>query len=161
MNRRHTLLLAIPALVAALDCAPPHVLVYATGFSFAKYGYMVFVKPAESQSAALYGMDVEIANIMSRYGMTVAGDKEYLGLKPEDKARTLFVRFAVSSFQKNQNLIAISFDDAVTGRTVANLTAQAKGNLFEHGDRAKALARVSEPLVDALATEKGMKIPGK
>ena len=159
MSRKRLLAyLVLPALVAAINCTPPQVMVYSAGFTFSKYDFLVFSKPLPGQTTALYGMDVEVANLMARCNMTILGDKEYVDIKPEDKARTLFVRFAITSFNKKENLITISFDDAISGKTVANLTSQAKGNLFDPSDRTKALERVSQPLSEALTREKGLMV---
>ena len=159
MNRNRLLpLLAISLFVAGVGCTPPQAMVYSAGFSFSKYDFLVFGKPVDGQTTALYGLDVEVTNMMARYNMTVVGNKEAEGMKPEEKAKTLFVRFAISTFNKKENLITISFDDAVTGKTVASLTSQAKGNLFNPKDRTKALELVSKPLSDALTNEKGLKI---
>jgi len=159
MNRiRISLLSALPLLISGVSCTPPQAMVYSAGFSFSKYDFLVFGKPESGQTTALYGLDVEVANMMARYNMTVIGDKEYPAMKPEEKAKTLFVRFAISTFNKKENLITISFDDAITGKTVANLTSQAKGNLFNPSDRTKALELVSKPLSEALTNEKGLKV---
>ncbi len=162
MNRSRFLPLSgLTLLAAGVSCTPPQAMVYSAGFSFSKYDFLVFGKPVDGQTTALYGMDVEIANMMARYNMTIVGDKEFAGMKPEEKTKTLFVRFAISTFDKKQNLITISFDDAVSGKTVANLTSQAEGNLFKPSDRTKALELVSKPLSEALTNEKGLKVTTK
>jgi len=159
MNRiRLSLLTALLILTSGVSCTAPQVMVYSAGFSFSKYDFLVFGKPEPGQTTALYGLDVEVANMMARHNMTIIGDKEYPAMKPEDKSKTLFVRFAISTFNKKENLITISFDDAVTGKTVANLTSQARGNLFDPNDRNQALEAVSEPLAVALKNEKGLKV---
>lgn len=159
MNRNRVLtLVGLPALLAGVSCTPPQTMVYSAGFSFSKYDFLVFGKSEGGQTTALYGLDVEVANMMARYNMTIVGDKEFAGSKPEDKSRTLFVRFAISTFNKKENLITISFDDTVSGKTVANITSQAKGNLFNPKDRTNALEIVSQPLSEALTREKGQKV---
>ena len=162
MNRSRLLpFVAIPLLFASMSCTPPTAMVYSAGFSFSKYDFLVFGKPEGGQTTALFGLDVEVANLMARYNMTIIGDKEFLGMKSEDKAKTLFVRFALSTFNKKENLITISFDDAISGKTVANLTSQAKGNLFKPSDRTAALEVVSKPLSEALTNEKGLQVTTK
>jgi hypothetical protein len=64
----------------------------------------------------------------------------------------------LTGYPPKENLITISFDDAISGKTVANLTSQAKGNLFKPSDRTKALDIVSKPLTEALINEKGLKV---
>lgn len=158
LQRRYLTLLAVPVLIAGVGCTPPQIMVYSAGFSFSKYDYLVFAKPAQGTTTALYGLDVEVANLMARYNMTIIGDKEFPGLKPEDKERTLFVRFAVTSSSKKINLITVSFDDAISGKTVANVTSQSDGDLFQPKYRTRALERVSQPLSEALTREKGLKV---
>ena len=145
-------------ILGGVACTPPQMLVYSAGFSFSKYDFLVFGKPLPGQSTALYGMDVEVANLMARYNMKIIGDKEFASMRSEDKDRTLFVRFAISSYSPRYNLITLSFDDAQTDKTVASLTSQAKGNLFKPKDRTKALEAVSKPLIQALTNEKGLKV---
>lgn len=151
-------LIALPIIIVTTGCTPPQLMVYSAGFSFSKYDSLVFGKPLLGQTTALYGIDIEIANLMARYNMTIVGDKEYSDLKADEKLKTLFVRFAISTFSKKENLITISFDDAVTGKTVASVTSQAKGNLYNTSDRTNALERVSKPLSEALTHEKGLKV---
>ena len=159
MNRKQLVpTIVLSLLVGGVSCAPPSMLVYSAGFTFSKYDYLVFGKSAEGQSTALYGMDVEVANLMARYNMKIIGDKEYPSMSHEDQAKTLFVRFAVANYNKKISLITISFDDAVSGKTAANVTSQAKGNLIDPSDRAKALETVSRPLIEALTHEKGLKV---
>ena len=160
MNRNRLLsLAAFSLLVGSVSCTPPQTSVYSAGFSFSKYDFCVFEKPGTGTTTALFGLDVEVANLMARYNMTIIGDKEQPGQKAEDKARTLFVRFALQTFNGGKgNLITISFDDAVSGKTVASITSQAKGSLFEPKNRTKALEAVSLPLSDALTREKGLTI---
>lgn len=162
MNRSRLFpLVSLSLLVTGVSCTPPTSMVYSAGFSFSKYDFLVFGKPEGGQTTALYGMDVEVANLMARYNMTIVGDKEFVGMKSEDKTKTLFVRFAISTFNKQENLITISFDDAISGKTVANLTSQAKGNMFSPTDRTKALEIVSKPLSESLTNEKGLQVNTK
>jgi hypothetical protein len=156
--KRFLPLAAIPLLLASVSCTPPTALVYSAGFSFSRYDFLVFGKSLPGQTTALYGMDLEIANMMARYNMKIVGDKEYEKLSPDDKTRTLIVRGGISTYNNKSNLITISFDDAVSGKTVANLTAQAKGDLYNPKYRTKALELVSKPLAEALSREKGLKI---
>ena len=162
MNRNILLPTAALTLVlASVGCTPPTSMVYSAGFSFSKYDFLVFSKPSGGQTTALYGMDVEVANLMARYNMKIVGDREFTTLSQADKDKTLIVRFAISTFNKSENLITISFDDAISGKTVANLTTQAKGNLFKPADRTNALEIVSKPLTEALSNEKGLQVKVK
>jgi len=149
---------ALPVLLAGASCSQPSVLVYSAGFSFSKYDFLVFAKPIDGQTTALYGMDVEIANLMARYNMKIIGDKELPNLSLDAKAKTLFVRGAISTFNKTKNVITISFDDAITGKTVANVTASSAGNLYKPNDRNNALEAVTQPLIEALSREKGLAV---
>ena len=153
-------IVAMPFLFASLNCKHPalNFMVYSAGFSFARYDFLVFGKPEGEQSATLYGMDVETANLMARYNMTIVGGKEFAALPSENKAKTLFVRYAVSTFNKDKNIITISFDDAISGKTVASLTSESDGDLLDPDDRAKALAGLTQPLADALTREKGLRV---
>ena len=153
-------IVALPLLLASLNCNHPAInfMVYSAGFSFARYDYLVFGKPEGEQSATLYGMDVETANLMARYNMTIVGHKEFGALPAESKAKTLIVRYAVSTFNKDKNIITISFDDALSGKAVASLTSESGGDLLDTDDRARALAGLTQPLADALTREKGLKV---
>jgi hypothetical protein len=162
MNRTQVLaFLCIPALVATVGCVGPSVFVYSSGFSFSKYDFLIFEKPDEGSSTPLYGMDIEVGNELAHYNMNIIGDKEFATMNPEDKPRTLYVRFAISSYNKMKNLIAISFDDATTGKTVATLTAEVYGSLMDPNHRANTIKQLVQPLSEALTREKGLKVtPG-
>jgi hypothetical protein len=42
-------------------------------------------------------MDVEFANLLSRYNMKIVGNKEYENLSPEVKKRTLTARMSMTA----------------------------------------------------------------
>lgn len=158
MAYRLALCLTGVLVLGGVSCTPPHRMVYSAGFSFSKYDYLVVAKPATGTNTSMYGMDIEIANLLARYNMKIVGDKEFPALSDADKKRTLFTRFAVVSNSKKDNLITVSFDDAVSGITVASLTSRAKGDMFDVSDRNKAMESISTPLIDAIAREKGMSV---
>jgi hypothetical protein len=139
-------------------CSSPNRLVYSSGFTFADYDYIIINKPdSPATSTSLYGMDVEIANLLAKYNMNVIGDKEFLISSTDNKKRTLIARMAISASDK-RIVMTVSFDDAVTGRTRSSVTSGAKGDIFDGSDRNEALEAVSKLLVDALRTDKGLKI---
>lgn len=115
-------------------------------------------KPEEKTAPSLYGMDIELANMLTRYNMKIIGDKEYQTLTPSQKDRTLLARMSLVATSKKENLISISFDDAVSGKTVASVTAKAKGDMFDVSDRTKAMESVSDALIQALQRDKGLSV---
>jgi len=139
-------------------CATPNRIVYSSGFSFANYDYVVIAKPDSRDSVtALYGMDVEFANLISRYNMKVVGDKELGMLSPDFQKRALFARISITA-SKNRILLSVSFDDAITGRTGASITTLKRGNIFDVDDRTKVFEAASETIIRALQQDKGLKI---
>ncbi|MEI7534857.1 MAG: hypothetical protein WCK57_10860 [Verrucomicrobiae bacterium] len=152
-------LIAFAFLLTLTGCfTPPSRLVYSNGFSFSNYDYLVVAKSeGRDTSTALYGMDIEFANLMSRYNMKIIGDKEYEKLPPETQKRALDARMSVTA-SNGQILFSVSFDDAVTGRTVSSITTQAHGNIFDVYDRTKAFEAVSDTIIKALKQDKGLKI---
>ena len=156
MNR---IVLALVAVLAFTNCrSMPTQLVYSGGFSFANYDYVVVAKSDGKDTAtSLYGMDVEFANLMSRYNMKVVGDKEYQGLSEGMKKRTLAARMSITA-SNNWLLLSVSFDDSVTGRTGASVTSQVKGSLFDVNHRTRAFEIASRVLIKALEKDKGLQI---
>lgn len=151
-------LVAIALALTITACATPSLLVYSSGFSFANYDYVVIGKPdGRDTNTSLYGMDVEFANLLSRYNMKVIGNKEYEKLPAEVQARTLDARMSVSASNK-RIVLAVSFDEAVTGRTGSSITTYTKGNVFDADDRTKAFESASETLIKALEKDKGLRI---
>ena len=151
--------LVLPVFVILLaSCTPPYRMVYSSGFSFARYNFLVVSKPDEKTSTTLYGLDIEFANMMNRYDMKVIGDKECQNLSPEQKNQTLIARMSVIASSKKENLISISFDDYISGRTVASITAKAKGDMFDASDRTKAFESVSDALLQAIQRDKGLTV---
>ena len=133
-------------------------MVYSSGFSFANYDYVVIAKPhGEDTDTSLYGMDVEFSNLMSRFNMRVIGDKEYETLSSEVKQRTLDARMSVTA-STNRIVLAISFDDSVSGRTVASITTNTSGYIFDPDDRVDAFESASETLIKAIEKDKGLRI---
>ncbi len=133
-------------------------MVYSSGFSFANYDYIIISKPdGENTATALYGLDVEFGNLMSRYNMKVIGDKEFLTIDEAAQKRTLFARLSLVA-NGAQSLVTVSFDDAVTGKTGASITSQKKGDIFNNKERSKVMESLYETLVTALERDKGLTI---
>lgn len=147
-------LVVITLLMAA--CAQQRT-VYGNGFSFANYDYVVVAKPGDERPTSLYGMDVEFANLVSRYNMRVIGSREYSQLQLAQQQRTLFARMALSASDKNV-VVSISFDDALTDRTMASFTANKRGDIYDNDDRGKVFEQVSKPIIKALESEKGLTV---
>ena len=142
-------------------CATQSRLVYSSGFSFQNYDYVIVNKTdGSSTSTSLFGLDVEFANLMSRYNMKIIGDKEYDKLPEETKKRTLSARisFSQNTNSSSTNILSVSFDDTVTGRTGTNITTKVRGDMFDAHDRNKAFEKVSEPIIRAIASDKGLKV---
>jgi hypothetical protein len=136
---------------------PDYRMVYSQGFSFQKYDYMVFAKPdGASTSSSLYSMDIEISNMFARYNINIVGNNDMEKFNDSQRHQTLFVRMAMVSSSKNDNLITLSFDDLVSGKTVASISARAKGDMFDPGARTKAIESVSKPIIQALERDKGI-----
>lgn len=132
--------------------------VYASGFSFANYDYVIVAKPdADGTSTSLYGMDVELANLLTRYNMKVVGRKQFAQFPESKKTRTLFARMALSASDEHV-LLTISFDDASTGRVVSSFTGGADGELYDGEARGEALENVLDPLTEALKHDKHLTI---
>lgn len=147
---------AIVALLAA--CHTDSELVYSSGFSFARYEFVIISKPdGLATSALLYGMDVELANLLTRYNMKVVGNKEYETLTPEEKSKTMFARMALNASKKKMT-VTVSFDDMVSGRTGATVTTYADGNIFDNNSRTEAFNDAAKPIRDALQHDKGLTI---
>jgi len=136
----------------------PSRLVYSSGFSFANYDFLVVGRPdGESTNTMLYGMDIEFGNLMSRYNMKVIGDKEYEKLPLAQQKRTLFVRMSLA-ITGNNILMAVSFDDAVSGRTGSTITSHSKGNIFDPRHRTKAFEVLARTITRALVSEKHLTV---
>jgi hypothetical protein len=147
----------VVATILIAGCASQR-LVYSNGFSFANYDFLVVGKPGgDNPSTTLYGMDIEFANVMSRYNMKVIGDREFAEFPPEMKKRTLFARMSMSAGDKHIQL-TVSFDDAVTNKTVSSITSENRGNIFDNGDRDKVFASATKVITNALQHEKGLTV---
>lgn len=153
-------LIAIPVIILATGCGEPaYRLVYSSGFTFSRYDLIIMSRSdSEKTSTSLYGLDIELANMLTRYNMKIIGDKEYQVLPQEQKQKTLLARMSMIASSAKMNLISISFDDAISGKTVASVTAKAKGNMFDVADRTKAMESVSDALLQALQRDKGLLI---
>ena len=146
------------SLILFTACSTPNRLVYSSGFSFANYDFVVVGKPdGDNTSTSLYGMDVEFANLMSRYNFKVIGDKEINEMPLEQRKRALFARIAMSAVG-NRILLSVSFDDAVSGKTGSSITAFAKGEIFDTKKRDKAFESAAATIIRALEADKGLRI---
>ena len=149
-------LLVCLLLGAALSgCSSPYRLVYASDFSFANFDYVVVGKPAGDGHAALFGLDIDFANLMGRCNIKVIGDKELAALSPEAQARTLLARLSLVT-SDDDSLITVSFDEVTTGKTVASITGEAEGDMLDSEDRQEAFEAVSQAIVRAIQRDKGL-----
>jgi hypothetical protein len=150
-----TIMLAIIAVMIPA-CATPNRLVYSSGFSFANYDFVVIGKPdGNATSTTLYGMDVEFANLLSRYNFKVIGDKQLIDMPLEQRKRTLFARVSMAAAQK-RIVFSVSFDDSVTGKTGSSITTYTKGDIFETKYRDRAFESASVTIIRALQADKGL-----
>ncbi|HEY9248756.1 MAG TPA: hypothetical protein VIO38_06475 [Rariglobus sp.] len=146
------LLFALIALLTFAGCSTPNRMVYSSGFSFANYDY-AFVSKMDGASTALYGTDIEFANLLSRYNIKIVGDKEFTSLPKEAQARTMYARVSISVSGKLITL-SVSFDDAVTGKTGANFTTFGKGKILDGKAREKIFEDVSRMITKAISEDK-------
>lgn len=154
------LLFSLLALLAFAGCASsPNRMVYSSGFSFANYDYAIVGKTDGGTTTALYGTDVEFANLLSRYNIKIVGDKEFASLPREAQARTMFARVSISASGKLITL-SVSFDDAVTGKTGANFTTLSKGKIFDGKARGKAFEDAARMVTKALEQDKSLMVRG-
>lgn len=130
---------------------------YAHGFTFANYDFIVVSKPSSDSSTPLYGMDVEFGNLMASLNMKVIGDKEFGKLSQADKIKTLFARLSLSA-SSDRNLLSVSFDDAESGKTVCSISQVAKGDMLDEDERTKALDSVTRVIARAVQRDKGLTI---
>lgn len=151
-------ILTCTALITLAACHDDAMLVYSSGFTFSKYEYVIVAKPdGQATSPALYGLDVELANLLTRYNMKVIGDKEYGGLSADDRAKTLLARMALNA-SKKKLVITVSFDDMVTGRTGASVTTYADGDIFDSDSRTSAFNDAAGEIVKAVQHDQGLQI---
>lgn len=146
------------ALFFLAACHTESTLVYSSGFSFSHYEYVIVGKPdGEGTASALYGMDVELANLLTKYNMKVIGNNEYSALSTDEKGKTLFARMSMSATNKNL-VVTVSFDDMVTGRAGASVTTYASGDIFNMDSRNEAFNDAAEEIVKAFQHDKGLRI---
>jgi hypothetical protein len=150
-------LIGLMLVFAVTACSTPPMPMYSRGFNFANYDYVVISKETIT---ALYGLDIELANLLSRYDMKSIGDKELQTLPVDAQRRTLNTRMSVTENNK-QILLSISFDDAATGRTGTNTTTYTKGKIFKPEDRTKAFASAAKIITRALEKDKGLQVGGR
>lgn len=153
-----TLAIALIVAVTGAGCASRYRLVYSSGFSFAHYDYVVVAKAdGDATATTLFGTDIELGNLLGRNNMRIVGDKEFERMPAPEKARTLIARLSLAASRK-RNLISVSFDDAVTGRTVASVSGHAKGDILDEDDRTRALESVTRVLVKAIEKDKALTV---
>lgn len=145
-------------MLALWACSTDSELVYSSGFSFSRYDYVIVGKPdGQTTSASLYGMDVELANLLTKYNMKVIGNKEYDRLTTDDKGKTLFARMSLTASKRKMN-VTVSFDDMVTGRTGASVTTYAKGDIFDNDSRTEAFSDAAKAIINAFQHDKDLRV---
>ncbi len=131
--------------------------VYSSGFSFSNYQYVIVEKPGgHTTSTDMYGLDVELADVLTRHNMKVIDDEGYELLSPGEKKSTLLARMGVAA-TNDKLVITVSFDDMLTGHVGATVTTYADGNLFKSKERKRALDHAAKEIVKAFQHDKGLK----
>jgi hypothetical protein len=102
-------------------------------------------------------MDIEFGNLMARHNMKIIGDKEFTRLPEEQQSRTLLARLALASSAES-SMVSVSFDDALSGKTVASISQVAKGNMLDEDERTEALESLAEVVIDAIRKDKRLTI---
>ncbi len=140
-------------------CTTKSMLVYSSGFNFTNYEYVVVGKPdGRGTSTMLYGMDVELANLLARYNMKVIGNKEAETLSPGDKSKTVFARMSMEMDSNNHIILSVSFDEMVTGRTGASITTYTKGKIWDTRSRTEAFADTAQAIAHAFQHDKDLTV---
>ncbi len=142
---------------AIQGCASDNRMVYGSGFSFANYDYMVIAKPGEPHSTTLYGLDVDFANLMTKYGFKVIGDHDASNLSPEQKLKTLQARLSLTATD-DHIVVTESFDELISDRTVASVTGGGKGDIISANKRGKAFENTNNILIKAIVQDKGLTV---
>ena len=146
-----------PLIFAALfliGCASNETVVYSNGFSFVNYDYVVIERDTNS---AIYGMDLEFGNMIGAYNMAVIGSKEIENLPYDARKRTLGVQLSVSG-SSERIMLGISFQDFITGRTVATIGSTEKGDLFDRDDRTEIFDLVTSTVIGAIKRDKQLNV---
>jgi hypothetical protein len=150
--------LALILLIVVAGCSSPTRFVSASDFSFANYDYVVVAKPLPDAAAtSIYGMDVDLANLLTWHNMKVIGDVECEALSADRKARALHARIAVTA-SRRVILVTISFDDVVTGQAKASVTSRTRGSIARADHRADAFGTAADRLIWAIQTDRGTRV---
>ncbi len=146
---------AVTALLLT-GCANPSRMVYSSDFSFDNYDYVFMEKPYSTNAVtSLYGMDIEMLDILDSYKLKIIGNKEYETLSDSVKDRTLSSRMSLGATAE-KIVMNISFDDAVTGKTGVSITNYNDGDIFDASDRRKVFEGLVETLSKAIEIDKGL-----
>lgn len=100
-------------------------------------------------------MDIEFGNLMARNNMNVIGERQFEQMPDAERRKTLLARLALAASHK-RNLLSVSFDDMSTGKTVATISRQGKGDLLDEDKRTEALETVADVVVRQIQREKGI-----
>jgi len=141
---KETAILAAIPIFLLLSCTTTKYV--STGVDIAsKYSYGYISELTEyGGSAGLYGMDVEIFQLIGEAGITMIGEGEIEELTDEQKSMLLTIKYAVSS-SSWESVVTITFFDYKTKRPLLNCTgASAWGipNIDIPAAKKKALQQV-------------------
>ena len=143
--------------VSGCSTAPSR-MVYSSGFSFNNYDFVVIGKPNGAESStSLYGMDVELSNLLESYNFKVIGGKQFKTFDLDKQKEVLFASMSLSA-SNDRIVMTVSFDDAVTGKTGASITKYTDGDIFDTDERTEAFEGVSERLIRAIERDKALNV---
>jgi hypothetical protein len=160
-----TTILSILALALCISaCSTPTRYVASRGFTFDRYDYIVsgpggggWENKYGGRSQTMFGLDIDINNYLASYNFNIVGYKEYESLTPQQQARTLDFGVSVAS-SIEQSVLTVSFNDAVTGRTMASFTQTADGDITDIHTREEILGKVMEKMTEIFSDARGLDV---
>ena len=138
-------------------CSSPPRLTTSSGFSFAQVDTVAVAKATAADEAALYGLDIQLGNLLSHCQLHVVGEKDLEALAPEARARALVARLSLVTSDERR-LLSLAFDGAASHKTLASLTVVVRGDLLDARDRRDAFEPLAEAVIAAVERDKGVEI---
>ena len=146
MKNLKTYLFILLSVMAFSSCSTDKTMI-AKGVNLNKYEYASLVQTKNGFGTTT---DIEIEpgiyDAIESTRLSMVGDRRIEDLSSDQKAKLVLAKYSATSNQ-NESVLSISFEDYMTGKTVASCRASSKGAWTRQKDVDRAIRKLGDRIV--------------
>ena len=143
MKNLKSYLIILLSVFAFSSCSTDKTMI-AKGVNFNKYEYASLVQTRNS-FGTVNDIEIEhgIYDAIESTRLQMVGDRRINDLSPEQKEKLVLAKYSATS-NENESVLSVSFEDYMTGKTVASCRASSKGAWTRQKDVDRAIKKLCD-----------------